>query len=171
MKNEHIYRISKLQAAKEQIDEAIWMFFNKRSAVAIHSIVGAAHQVLHDVSNRSISMVKSQKQTDLRGEGKDWIKKLNKEYNFFKHGIDDPSELLTFDPLLHAFYLVDCVYMYRNITGEKHFSHSLYDTWFSLSHPGCIGNENVREFAKLIATHEWDPNDLNFFAELLDEYS
>jgi hypothetical protein len=166
-----IVEITKLQAVKEQIDEAIWMFFNRRSAVAIHTIVGAAHQVLHDISQRNMSMVKSKAIAEQTGKGKEWFKRLNKEYNFFKHGEEDADQVLKFDPLLHAYYLVDCVYMYRAVTGTNPKNHRIYDSWFALSHPNAIGSESVREMAKTIPITVLDPNNYEYFSELIKNKS
>lgn len=165
-------KITKLQAVKEQVDEAIWMFFNRRSAIAIHTIVGAAHQVLHDISKRNMSMIKNNELADKSGqERREWFKRLNKEYNFFKHGTEDSEEVLNFEPLLHAFYLIDCVYMYRALTGTKPKNHNIYDSWFALSHPNSIGNESVREMTKTIPVTILDPNNYQYFADLINSES
>lgn len=164
-----IAELTKLQAVKEQIDEAIWMFFNRRSAVAIHTIVGAAHQVLHDLSQRKMSMIKSEAIAERSGKGKEWFTRLNKEFNFFKHAQDDAAETLKFDPLLHGYYLVDCVYMYRALTGTKPKSHSIYDSWFVLSHPDAAGNKSIREGIKATPKTILDPNNYEYFAELINK--
>ena len=162
-----ILSVTKIEAVRQQIDEAIWMFFNRRNPIAIHSIVGAAHQTLHDITGRSSSMIKNE--TAAMDSGKDWYRRLNKEYNFFKHGKGDAGESLTFDPLLHTYYLLDCVYMYRELTGERYHNHNIFDVWFALANPNTVGDQGVREFARQVAQTDMKPNDYEYFAGLLEE--
>jgi len=162
-----IVELSKIQVIKEQINEAIWMFFNRRSSVAIHAIVGGAHQALHDLTDREASMIKNDSAALNSGKGSEWYTRLNKEYNFLKHAKSDKGETIKFDPLLHTFYLVDCLYMYRKLTGEKLHNQTVFDAWFALSNPNTIGSERIRELSKFIAAHDMNPENYEYFASIL----
>lgn len=165
-----IVPISKRDAVKQQIDEAIWMFFSRRNPVAIHSIVGAAHQVLHDLTNRNCSMIKNERSASTSRKGKEWYRRLNKEYNFFKHAETDKEETINFDPLLHTYYLVDCVYMYRALTGTSPYNHSIFDSWFALAKPSAIGDPSVRLLAEKAAKDILDPNNFEYFLNLIENH-
>lgn len=166
-----IWNISKIDAVRQQIDEAILLFFQRRNAIAIHTIVGAAHQVLHDLTERQQSMIKNDKVAIACGKGKDWFKRLNKEYNFFKHAENDKDERIRFDPLLHTYYLVDCVYMYRALTGTSSYSHKVFDMWFSLANPNAVADPEIRKFAERIAATQFQPEDYDKFLDLIEKNS
>ena len=166
-----ISEVSKIDAVKQQIDEAILMFFQRRNPIAIHTIVGAAHQVLHDLSKRKGSMLKSDKAANASGKGKAWFKRLNKEYNFFKHAESDKDEKIRFDPLLHTYYLVDCVYMYRALTGTSPHSHRVFDMWFALANPNAVGDLGRRKISEEIAEKLFNPEDYDMFLELIEKDS
>ena len=165
-----IIELSKLQSIKEQIDEAIWMFFNRRSAVAIHTIVGAAHQSLHDITNRKISMLKNENAASNSGKGNEWFTRLNKEFNFLKHGQKDSEEYLSFGPLMHTFYLYDCVNMYIIHTGETHFNHQLFRGWFNIANRYLAAPEH-KALLDLVAIDEMNPENYEYFALQLRENS
>lgn len=164
------YEVSKIEVVKNQIDEAILMFFNRRSSIVIHTIVGAAHQVLNDLENREKSMIKNAHAAESSGKGTGWYKRLNKEYNFFKHAETDKRERINFDPLLFTYYLIDCVYMYRALTNTSPHSHKVFDMWFALANPEAIGNQNARRIAELISEREVDPGNYEYFLELIKNH-
>jgi hypothetical protein len=45
-------RINKIDAARRQIDAAIRMTFGAEDAVAIHSLVSAAHRIIRDICDK-----------------------------------------------------------------------------------------------------------------------
>ena len=164
------YEVSKLEAVKQQIDEAILMFFNRRNSIVIHTIVGAAHQVLHDLADRENSMIKNDRAAESSGKGKTWYTRLNKEYNFFKHAEKDKNEKIMFDPLLFTYYLIDCVYMYRALTNTSPHSHKVFDMWFALSNTEAIGDQEVRRVAEQLSEKEVDPENYEYFIGLIKNH-
>ena len=83
--------ITKLEAAKRQLDCALELFFDEKDAVAIHTLACAAHQVIHDIN-------RDQNGPELLFDHKDTSdpavkvtkKLLHSQYNFFKHADNDP---------------------------------------------------------------------------------
>ncbi len=166
-----IVPVTKIDAVKQQIDEAIWMFFSRRNPIAIHSIVGAAHQVLHDLTEHNSSMIKNDRAATASNKGKDWYRRINREYNFFKHADSDKDKVLQFDPFLHTYYLVDCVYMYRALTGESPHNHKIFDAWFALSNPNAIGNQSIKSLAEQTSKNILDPDNFDYFLEEIKKHS
>lgn len=164
-----ILEISKIDVVKQLIDEAIILFFQRRNAIVIHTIVGAAHQVLNDLTDRQQSMIKNDNAAKYSGKGKDWFKRLNKEYNFFKHADDDKNGKIKFDPLLHTYFLIDCIYMYRALTGTSPYSHNVFDMWFALANPNAVGDSEKRNFSERIAETQFHPEDYEKFLGLIDK--
>ena len=68
-------RITKIDAARAQLDEAIKLFFEGRNSIAIHTLVMAVHQLLHDYTGRSKSMLKNDR--TVREFGKERIHRYN----------------------------------------------------------------------------------------------
>ena len=110
--------ITKLEAAKRQLDCALELFFNEKDAISIHTLACAAHQVIHD-SNRD------QNGPELLFDHRDTAdpsvketkKLLHSQYNFFKHADNDPcpncgirfnsdiSEIFLLSAVIGIFYL------------------------------------------------------------------
>lgn len=83
-----IETISKLDAARRQLDSAISLYFQESDPVVVHTLACAAHQIIHDIN-------KSKGSTDLlyekfRTRGFTTAQ-INKHYNFFKHADKDPD--------------------------------------------------------------------------------
>jgi len=73
--------------------DAIWFLFHERSAVAIHTLVAAAHQILDDLAQKDgMSTIKSLPYIceDMK---KDWRAVLNKAQNFLIMRIMIPKQI------------------------------------------------------------------------------
>src|SRR3989338_5719430 len=109
--------ISKLDAAKRQLDTAIILFFKQADPVSIHTLTAAAHQVLKDIGK--LENIKS----FLKDSGlirkeyeKEYLTIISEAENFFKHADKDPHKLLQFNPQQTESLLLDAVEMYMQIT-------------------------------------------------------
>lgn len=45
-------KISKLDAAKRQLETAIRLYFNEADPISIHTLAGAAHTILSDINKK-----------------------------------------------------------------------------------------------------------------------
>jgi hypothetical protein len=83
------FRISKLDAARRQLETAINLFFYERDIVSIHTLSAAAFNIVSDIANRKdvdkktvrgivIEQIKADRKKFLLG-------KLREAENFFKH--------------------------------------------------------------------------------------
>ena len=45
-------RISNLDSARRQLDCAIELWFAEKDIVSVHTLVAAAHQIIHDINRR-----------------------------------------------------------------------------------------------------------------------
>ena len=85
-------KISKLDAAKRQLESAILLYFNDSDPVSIHTLAGAAHGILADLNKKggghpmilSDFLIKDDFKQDFR-------KKLSEAKNHFKHANQDPD--------------------------------------------------------------------------------
>jgi hypothetical protein len=164
--------ISKLDAAKRQLELAIRLFFNYDDVVAIHTLSSAARDLLSDLAAKqgvkSIvysqmieEVVKPEKQAEVR-------KIFNKAKNFFKHADKDPDALLKFNPEISEFDIWDACELYRKLTQENTPLVLLYISWFYLKYNHLILDSERKEKAlSLIKT--FDPTNRGTFFSMLPD--
>ncbi len=160
-----IVEVSKVEVAQAQLREAISLYFEGRSPIAIHTLVLAAHQVLHDLTGRTKSMIKNERA--IREYGKGRIERFNKEFNYFKHAKSDAHELLKFDPELHTFFLADALHLYAAATGEWPHEHKVFNFWFILRRPHMVEAEVAKAAVKAAQSSGWSPENKHVFLELM----
>lgn len=134
-----ILTISKLDAAKRQLETVIRLYFSNGDPVSIHTLTAASYNVLRDL-NRSCGgeplLIKEQ--------SLDWIKdgyqkqvrsKLNEAENFFKHADRDHDSVLEFNPYQSEFLILEACTVYSRLTGEWPPLFKAYQNWFIAHHP------------------------------------
>ena len=125
--------ISKLDAAKRQLDMALKLFFLYADVVAIHTVASASFGILEDLCKKQgvdsltqkglLGMIKPEKQAEVS-------KKLRAAQNFFKHADRDSDQILHFNPVITEFILMDAAYLYQMLTNEKTALMVIYDLWY-----------------------------------------
>ena len=131
--------LSKLDAAKRQLEVAIKLYFNFDDPVSIHTLTAAAYNVLRDINKKRGNdpvlikewfpqyMIRSEKQ-------KEFKILLNEAENFFKHAEKDPEAVLSFRPRQTEFLLWEAGSLYQRLTGEVTPLMRLYRGWFMMHH-------------------------------------
>lgn len=130
--------ISKLDAARRQLETAIRLYFHNGDPVSIHTLTAAAYNVIRDITGKRgappmllkdkiFEVVKPEYQTEFRNL-------INKAENFFKHGDKDHEATLVFNPLLTEILLLDACSQYLQITGEDLPLFVVYRTWHMAQH-------------------------------------
>lgn len=138
-------KISKLDAAKRQLEVAIRLYFHFGDPVAIHTLTAAAYNVLKDINSHrggeQVLMKAQLAKEFIRPEyQKEFIKKLNEAENFFKHANSDPEAVLKFKPRQSEFLLWEAVEIYQRLTGEiTPFLHA-YRGWFMMHNQPMFSN-------------------------------
>jgi hypothetical protein len=163
----HLLQVTKLDAAREQLQEAITLFFEDRSAIAVHTLVLSAHQVLHDYTDRKASMIKNDRA--LNENGQSIIQRYNKEFNFFKHAKGDRDATLAFHPELHTFFLADALHLFAAATGEWPLAHKVFNFWFILKRPNMVESERAKEAVAQASAWGWTHENKAVFLRMLRE--
>jgi hypothetical protein len=131
--------ISKLDAAKRQLETVIRLYFSNGDPVAIHTLTAAAYNVIRDVTARrgvEPMLVKDQLLNYVKLESKQAImQKINEAENFFKHADRDHESTLDFNPEASDMLLVDACTQYEKLTGELPPLFLIHRTWFMANHP------------------------------------
>ncbi len=112
-----ILKLSKLDAAERQLNQAIKLFFAESDEVSIHALAEAASQVLADIGKplgiksivRDSGLIREEKR-------KEWLNIVFKSRNFFKHADKDPDGIHDFNPVSNVITLLDGVSMHSAIT-------------------------------------------------------
>jgi len=124
-------QISKLDAAKRQLEMAIKLYFNYCDPVSIHTLACAAYEILLDLSDKygGIPMILSG-YIMKEEQRKVFCRELRKPQNFFKHGKEDYKDSIVFNPDLTQYHIFDACTKYMEITGEKPIYLIAFIGWF-----------------------------------------
>lgn len=87
--------VSKVDAARRQLESAITLYFQGGDPIAVHTLACAAHQIVHDINQHKngkdapeLLFNNLNFKDEFRGL---LIKHFHKDYNFFKHANKDPD--------------------------------------------------------------------------------
>src|SRR2546427_455704 len=92
-----VSQVPKREAALRQLDQAIRLFFRREDMLSVHTLTGAAFQLLADLGR--VSGVVSRYRSDelIRPERmREWILALNSTQNFLKHADKDTNDALQY---------------------------------------------------------------------------
>jgi hypothetical protein len=161
-------QVSKLDAARRQLEMAVRLFFVDADPISVHTLAAAAGEVLADLARREGKVGLLESMLDgIRPEKEDEVRAMLHEYqNFFKHADRDPEEMLTFNPTVNEYYLLNACQLYRNLTSERVPLLMLFTGWWQARHPDLI--EETRQVHEVLRTI--DPNDKMAFLRLLPEF-
>lgn len=139
-------RVEKLTAAERQIKEAIFMFFERRDCIAIHTLAGAAHEVCYALAKAKGITGLLKDHPDVRPEmHKEWNALLNEAKNFFKHADSDPDETLEFDPRANEMLILDAIVLFARVTGRLCHEFAVFTAWFTVRYPGLLKGDTKDE--------------------------
>jgi hypothetical protein len=162
-------KVTKLDVARRQIDEAIRMFFDRRDPIAVHTVVSAAAQVLSDLGKtrgfqgwtRNPSVVKP-------GRWKEWREAITRFEAFFKHADKDADATCDFRPDVTQLFILEAVELLRVFIGKFTWEGMIFSIWFSVKYPDLLKEGEFKDaIAALPAQPKLDAQDLSLVADLL----
>lgn len=130
--------ISKLDAAKRQLDTFIKLYFHSGDPVAMHTLVTAAFCIIRDLNTKRGGDPTSQDKIFEYVNPKHHKllrSKINEAQNFFKHANRDHTAVLEFNPDDTEFIAVDACLKYVELTGEYPPLFQIFNGWMKLTHP------------------------------------
>jgi hypothetical protein len=133
-------RISKIEAARRQLDCAIQLWFMDGDEVSIHTLACAAYQLVHDIKENKALDKALLYDTDMIKEEfrKEWIKLIKRPMNFFKHADNDADEDIEFAPLDSIGFIM-AASAGLHLLGEKpSFTVNALTLWFVLHKPKWV---------------------------------
>ncbi|NLO91118.1 MAG: hypothetical protein GX410_03885 [Elusimicrobia bacterium] len=128
--------ISSIDAARDQLEEAIAMLFQKRSPIATHTLASAARGILIGLTKHTdvMSMSKYIEKFIPKVERKATIDAWHEAQNFFKHS-RHKSKTLTFNSEDTEIFILDACLMYMCFTKKSFNSLNLFYVYMQSKYP------------------------------------
>jgi hypothetical protein len=147
--------VSKIDAAKRQLETVIRLYFSDGDPVPIHTLTAAAYNILRDVTvqrGADSMLIKGKLLEYVRPEYKNTIiAKTNEAENFFKHANRDHGATLDFNPETSELMIIDACSQYKKLTGEEPRLFVIYRIWFTVNNPDVFIFSD--EFKKAMGTN------------------
>jgi len=143
------FQVSKLDAARRQMETAIRLYFSEADPISIHTLTSAAYDLLSGINRArgGSPMLKEQVPTWVLPDAKDEVKRiLNEAMNFFKHADRDHNGVLDFSVEPTELLLYDACQKYRGLTGESVPLLGVFEVWYVIG-PGAdlvTGKERMK---------------------------
>lgn len=137
----HFEKVTKLDAARRQLETAAELHFREGDTVSIHTLVAAGYQLLIDLAKMTGQQGLLQKtfatlSEDLRRE---LTRHFRRPQNFFKHADRDSGDEIEFAPRQTEVMLIDAMGLYLQLTGEQPRLLRAFELWFLVHRPELLG--------------------------------
>ena len=149
-------KISKLDAARRQLETVVRLYFSSGDPVSIHTLTSAAYNILKDINKKrggTPLLLKEQFISFVKPEYQKLVKeKLNEAENFFKHADRDHDAVINFNPEQSEFLTYEACTTYTTLTGEVPPMIKIYKVWYVSHHTDLYEfTEDVKkEISKLL---------------------
>ena len=171
--NNHPITITKLEAARRQVLQAIRLFFDGGDCVCIHTLAAAAHGILNDIAtaNGTFTIESLIRPDKLRF----YCQTVRKDQNFFKHADKDPQAALVFSPARTHFVLFEAAFLMGSLLAKTDsapvrspFAWSresmVFMWWFGAKYPETV-SWNDEQMTQILSIAS--PDDLELFRNVL----
>ena len=109
-----LLKLTKVDAARRQIESAIWLWFVDADVVSVHTLAAAAHRLLLDLAaHRGVAPPAITTQYFAKHREKDTKRRLHEAEAFFTDA--KSAETCAFDEVLVELRLFDAVMAYANL--------------------------------------------------------
>jgi hypothetical protein len=126
--------VSKLDAARRQLETAIQLYFVNGDPVSIHTLTAASYNILRDLNKKrggSPLIIKELFLVMTKEEHRKEIRDLmNEAENFFKHADRDNESTLDFNPRVSEALIQEACSVYCEISGEYPPLFKLFQGWY-----------------------------------------
>lgn len=131
--------ITRRDAADRQLKQAIRLFFDRGDMLAVHTLTGAAFQLLADIGKVS-GIVSRFRSTELiRPERmKEWIQALNSTQNFLKHADKDGALRHNYVEEATVLFLYEAIELAQRVSPATGGERLAFQLWFVFSYPEMV---------------------------------
>lgn len=157
-------KVTKRDAASRQLDAGIRLFFEGGDMLAVHTLAGAAFQLLADLGRISGVVSRLRSEEFLNAERiPELIRALNRTQNFLKHADQDPDTALEYVQESTIFLLFEAVELAGRVVASDSRERLGFRTWFVFSYPELFQPPYV-ETARAAAPAGMDLTDRDLWA-------
>jgi hypothetical protein len=138
------HTVTKIEAAQRQLDAAIELWFRDGDAVSIHTLVGAAYQILHDVNKKrggpDVLVVDGMIPPEHREE---FRKSMRRDFMFFKHADRSPDAVTIFPAVVTMLFFMVSIHTLGWLDQKLSVPQRTFTFWMALRMPSLVNTEMV----------------------------
>ena len=132
-------RVSKLDAARRQLDCAIELWFADQDAVSIHTLAAAAYQIIHDINKKKGGQELFFDSMKIRDEHRgEFVALVKRSMNFFKHADKDAEGITEFVPMGSMLFMAFSTMGLQQLGERLNDVEDNFLLWLALHHPNWI---------------------------------
>jgi hypothetical protein len=142
-------RVTKIDAARRQLETAITLWFHEADPVSIHTLACASFQLLYDINSQVggspmfPDRMAAIEKTEARK--KYLYKFLRKAQNFFKHADNDASQTFAFNTDQTEIFIFEACQKYYEIAHEDLPLMKLFHFYLRLHNPDIFGQSDPQK--------------------------
>lgn len=146
--------VNKLDAAYEQLNTAIFLFFQDLNPISVHTLAGAALQILNDhvIDKNAVydnNLIAHYDSIYIKDERRaEYHKAIMKYRNFFKHADKDANSKINFNPKVNEFFILEAIHVYDVVCDVKAVEKpilAIFLFWFIFNNPDLIESEYMEK--------------------------
>lgn len=165
---ENKIKVTKLDAAKRQLETAIRLYFNSADTVSIHTLACAAHEILANINKKQCGFPMIVSAAAVKKEyQKEFMRAIRTPQNFFKHADNDSEKTIVFRPEVTQHFIFDATSKYQELTGEIVPYFVIFRGWFMAHHINAFQYSEEEKSKILEAMNEYNNDRAGYFANLL----
>jgi hypothetical protein len=158
--------VTKLSAARSQLETAIYLWFHEIDPVSVHTLAVAAHDCFVALVKHAVGKPSDLQQWLAEGS-KGRRKRIPIAQNFFKHGANKLKATVPLHSIDSEAFMIDGVMSFEVLAKERSPLMRLYLQRFLYEHPALIVEQMLPEFAKSAEVHQlFDSTRKEFFERL-----
>ncbi len=132
-------RVSKLDAARRQLDCAIELWFADKDDVSIHTLAAAAHQIIHDINKKKGNQDLLFGSDVIRDEHRaEFVARVKRDMNFFKHADRDAEEITEFVLMGSIMFILFSAIGLQQLGERLNDVENTFFNWLTLHHPNWM---------------------------------
>ncbi len=135
-------RVTKIDAARRQLETAITLWFHEADPVSIHTLACASFQLLYDINSQVggspmfPDRMEAIEKTEVR---KKYLRKFLREgQNFFKHADNDASQTFAFNTDQTEIFIFEACQKYHEIAHEDLPLMKLFHIYVRIHNPNVF---------------------------------
>lgn len=147
-------KISKLDAARRQLDSAIRLWFADDDPVTICALAWAAYQIIQDINekkgDKSVTLLELTRAVVNPEHVEEAVRFLKKPTNFFKHANRDPHDILDYNPEMSDCIMLIAIRGLQSLGEQMSDVQRVFSMWQNIHHDNRFleGSEFLRKLDK-----------------------